>query len=146
MAIAVFVAGAILLTAGLAVAAIAGSWVAGGAFFEAFSALITGAMAFLGGAPTSMIFSFAGVGAEASAWAGFAANWAFVGVGAVSSFQAKHAQKKAQSKQAKGRAVQLSGNLLATFKAARDAARKILDNPGSDCAKFLRKHGIDPSK
>jgi len=40
VAIAVFVAGAILLTAGLAVAAIAGSWAAGSAFFQAFSALM----------------------------------------------------------------------------------------------------------
>ncbi len=99
VAIAVFVAGAILLTAGLAAAAIAGTWAAGGIFFEAFSALMSGVMAFLGGQPTSMIFSFLGASGSASAWGGFAANWAFVGVGATASFtQRRKARSKASKK------------------------------------------------
>ncbi len=98
IAVAVFVAGAILLTAGLAAVAIAGTWSAFSVFGEAFAALMSGVGAFFGGAPTSMIINFFGVSAGASAAAGLAINWTFTGIGAVSNFVAQKQKAKEKKK------------------------------------------------
>ena len=79
--------------------------------------------------------------------AGIVGNGVLLGgsvvVGAISRQQQRRSRRRG-GEVARGRAVALSGRLLARFNLARGRALKLLDAPASDCAKFLAAHGFDP--
>jgi hypothetical protein len=70
-------------------------------------------------------------------WKRLIISSAIAGAGAVAS--------QLQARKGKGK-VRLSGTLLTAYNAARDRLLKLLRNPQSDCAKFLKSKGIDPNK
>lgn len=63
------------------------------------------------------------------------------GTGAITSYiQTKDKRRRKQNKN-----VALSGKLLKIFTGVSNAAQDLLNNPDSDCAKFLKSKGFDPS-
>jgi RHS repeat-associated protein len=60
------------------------------------------------------------------------------GVGAVEN-------QLADKKRKRGKAVPLKGEFLTVWRTSRDALLKLLENTESDCYKFLKSKGIDPS-
>jgi len=96
---------------------------------------------FIGGVGKTIagIFSFAesgGVSAQLATRIGYGV---LLGGSAAVGAIANHLQEK-------GKRVSLSGRLLTVYQAARDRLLKLLRNPKSRCAQFLKRKGIDPNK